>query len=196
MNMHLKIMAVAISLLIFLFPVLKVTAQTGKFDTTVKMNDQGYRVECNNKNADQNDVKLISIGLPVNNTIPSFKVQGKVLKALIDDMNDDGLPDLAICVYSGTNNELGAVMAISYNADKSFQPIYFPDIYLDAKIRDGYKGHDEFSNLTGTLLRKFPIYLPGDTTKPTGGIRTVQYKAMMDNGHLSFKVLRSFDVKQ
>jgi hypothetical protein len=60
-----------------------------------------------------------------------------------------------------------------------------------------YKGHDEFSDLTGTLLRKFPIYLPADSTdKATGGTRVVQYRAMMDNGHLAFKVLRSYDVKQ
>jgi len=86
---------------------------------------------------------------------------------------------------------------LSYNANKSFEPIYFPDIYLDSKIREGYKGHDEFSGLTGTLLRKFPIYLPGDSPdKATGGMRVVQYKAMMDNGHLSFKVLRWYDVKQ
>jgi hypothetical protein len=32
---------------------------------------------------------------------------------------------------------IGTVAAISYNADKGFDPIYFPDIYLDAKIRDG-----------------------------------------------------------
>ena len=196
MKMIIKLEIVTLSFFLFIFSETQLTAQTKRFDTTVKMNDQGYRVECNNKNADQNDVRIISIGLPVNNTIPSFKVQGKVLKALIDDMNDDGLPDLAICVYSGTNNDLGTVIGISYNADKSLQPIYFPDIYLDAKIRDGYKGHDEFSTLTGTLLRKFPVYLSNDTDKPTGGIRTVQYKAMMDNGHLSFKVLRSFDVKQ
>ena len=193
--MNLKLKVISIGLLIFFFTASKTTAQTKKFDTTVKMNDQGYHVECSNKNVDQNDVKVITIGLQVQSNILAFKVQGKVFKALVDDMNDDGLPDLVICVYSGTNNELGAVMAISYKADKSFQPVYFPDIYLDAKIRDGYKGHDEFSTLTGTLLRKFPIYLSTDTDKPTGGIRTVQYKAMMDGGHLSFKALRWFDVK-
>ena len=63
-------------------------------------------------------------------------------------------------------------------------------------MRDGYKGYDEFYSLTGTLLRKFPIYLPDDTPgKPTGGKRTVQYKVMSEDGRLTFKVLRSFDVK-
>ncbi len=172
-----------------------ITAQTKKFDTTVKMADQGFRVTCSNKNVDRNDVTIAAIGFHANSNIPSFKVQGRIFKALIDDMNDDGVPDLVICVYSGADNEIGTVVGISYTADKNFEPVYFPDIYLDAKIRDGYKGHDEFSALTGTLLRKFPVYLSTDTDKPTGGIRTIQYKAMMDNGRLSFKVLRWFDVK-
>ena len=193
--MNIRFACITSSLLIILCYATKITAQTKKFDTTVKMNNQGYRVECSNKNVDANNVTVISIGLPANNTIPSFKVQGKIFKVLIDDMNDDGLPDLVMCVYGGANNEIGSIISLSYGADKNFQPIYFPDIFFDAKIRDGYKGYDEFSNLTGTLLRKFPIYLPNDTDKPTGGIRTIQYKAVMDNGHLTFKALRWFDVK-
>ena len=111
-------------------------------------------------------------------------------------MNDDGRPDLILCVYNGDSGEIGSIVAISYTADKNFDPIYFPDIYLDSKIREGYKGHDEFSDLTGTLLRKFPIYLPGDAAdKPTGGMRVIQYKVMTDNGRLSFKVLRWYDTK-
>jgi len=173
-----------------------VNAQSKKFDTTAKMGDKGYRVECNNKNPDKNSVTVSPIGLKTDGPDPTFTVYGKVTKVFIDDLNEDGRPDLIICIYGGDNGAIGTVAAISYNADKGFDPIYFPDIYLDAKIREGYKGYDEFSDLTGTLLRKFPIYLPGDTDKATGGTRVVQYKAMMDNGHLAFKVLRSYDVKQ
>jgi len=174
-----------------------IQAQTKKFDTTVKMGDQGYRVQCSNKNADKNTVSVSPIGLKTDGPDPSFGVYGRVTKVFIDDLNDDGRPDLMICIFGGDNNEIGTIAALSYNANKSFEPIYFPDIYLDSKIREGYKGHDEFSGLTGTLLRKFPIYLPGDSPdKATGGMRVVQYKAMMENGHLSFKVLRWYDVKQ
>ena len=173
-----------------------INAQSKKFDTTVKMGDKGYRVQCSNKNTDKNEVSVSPIGLKSTTPDPSFAVFGKVKKAFTDDMNDDGLPDLVICVYGGDNNEIGTIAAISYNADKTFVGVYFPDIYLDSKIREGYKGGDEFSDLAGTLLRKFPIYLSGDTTgNPSGGTRVVQYKAMMDNGHLSFKVLRSYDTK-
>jgi len=183
--------------LLFLLFTSHIQAQTKRFDTTVKMGKQGFRVECSNKSADQNDVSVSSIGFKAEGPDPSFKVPGKVTKVLTDDMNDDGIPDLLIGIYSGNNDEIGTIVGISFNAtDKKFMPVYFPDIYLDPKIRDGYKGYDEFSILTGTLLRKFPVYLPNDTPgNPTGGKRTVQYKAMTDNGHLSFKVLRWFDVK-
>jgi hypothetical protein len=171
-------------------------AQSKKIDTTVLMGDKGFRVQCNNKNTDKNEITVTPVNLKFEGTNPSFTVYGKVTKAFTDDFNDDGSPDLVICVYSGDNGEIGAVAGLSYNADKSLVPIYFPDVYLDPKLREGYKGHDVFSDLTGTLLRKFPIYLPTDAPdKPTGGIRTVQYKAMQDNGHLSFKVLRSFDAQ-
>ena len=99
-----------------------------------------------------------------------------VTKAFTDDFNNDGHPELAICVYNGTNNEIGTIACLSYTADKSLVPIYFPDIYLDAKLREGYKGDDEFSALTGTVLRKFTIYFPNNEPwKPTGGTRTIQY---------------------
>jgi hypothetical protein len=171
-------------------------AQSKKFDTTVKIGDEGYRVVSNNKNADKNEVTVTPVNLKFEGTNPSFMVYGKITKTFTDDFNDDGRPDLIICVYSGDNGEIGTIIGIAYNADKTLEPIYFPDVYLDAKLRDGYKGHDVFSDLTGTLLRKFPIYLQGDAPdKPTGGIRTVQYKVMQDNGHLSFKVLRSYDAQ-
>jgi hypothetical protein len=182
-------------LVFMFFAAVQVHAQIKKFDTTVKMGDQGYRVECSNKDSGQNMVDVTPINLRTNIPNPSFKVYGRVLGAITDDFNDDGRPDLAICVFNGAGGTMGSVVALSYTADKNFEPIYFPDIYLDAKNRDGYKGHDSYHALTGTLMRKFPIYLSTDTDKPTGGIRTIQYKAMQENGHYTFKVLRSFDVK-
>jgi hypothetical protein len=171
-------------------------AQVKKFDTTVKLNETGFHVVCSNKSAETNTVSISPVGFRIDQNSAMFQIQGHVQKAMTDDLNDDGFPDLVLCIYSGANGEIGTVAGISSAANKSFVPIYFPDIFLDPKLRDGYKGYDEFSTLTGTLLRKFPIYLPNDAPgKPTGGIRTVQYKAMKGDDKLSFKVLRSFDVK-
>lgn len=171
-------------------------AQTKRFDTTVKMGNQGFRVECSNKSVDQNEVSIYPVGLRTDSRNPSFKVFGRITNALTDDFNDDARPDLVICVYTADNNQT-TIAAISYTADKNLVPIIFPDIFIEPKLREGYKGYDDFTALTGTLLRKFPIYLPDDAPgKPSGGIRTIQYKAVVNEGHLSFKVLRYFDVKQ
>ncbi|HWB25359.1 MAG TPA: hypothetical protein VG738_07755 [Chitinophagaceae bacterium] len=170
-----------------------------KFDTTVKMNNEGFRVICSNKDLDNNYVTVQPVGITLDNARQlDFPVRGKVSKAAIDDLNNDGEPDLVICIYGGVNGDIGSVIGVSYmKAEKTVVPIVFPDIYSDPKIREGYKGHDTFSLVIGTLLRKFPIYLPGDAPdKPTGGIRTVQYNVVPgEQGRLSFKVLRSYETQ-
>ena len=40
-------------------------------------------------------------------------------------------------------------------------------------------GHDEFSIVESSLVRRFPIYLKGDTNaSPSGGTRQLQYKLL------------------
>jgi len=68
---------------------------------------------------------------------------------------------------------------------------------MDGKMNVGYKGHDEFTLLEGAILRRFPLYNPGDDKdKPTGGKRVIQYKiAPAGNGSFKFSILRSYDTK-
>jgi len=72
-----------------------------------------------------------------------------------------------------------------------------PDVMLDGKIKEGYKGHDQFSLLEGMLMQQFPIYKPGDDKdKPTGGKRVVQYKiAGSGESGYTFKMLRFYETK-
>ena len=171
-------------------------AQAKKFDTTVALDKIGYRVQCSNKNDDDNFVTIVPVGFKIDQRNVDFNIKGKVTKAAIDDLNEDGYLDLAIFIYSGPNNDIGTVIGISSVTNKSLVPIFLPDIYTDPKIRDGYKGHDEFSLMVGSLMRKFPLYLPNDAPdKPTGGKRTIQYKVMSEQGRLMFKVQRMFDTK-
>jgi len=168
-----------------------------KLDTTVKMNAQGYRVQSPNKE-DNNNVSIDGIKLDNSLKQVNFEVKGKITKVAIDDLTDDGNPDIILCVYNGQDNAIGNVVGITYDkTEKSLKPIIFNDIYSDPKLREGYKGHDVFSLVIGTLMRKFPIYLPNDAPdKPTGGLRTVQYKATIgERGFYTFKVLRTFDTK-
>ena len=179
------------ALVSFFMPVC-VKAQGVKIDTTAFYGNAGYRVTCSNKKDDANEVTISP--KKFKNTVRdvSFTVKGRLTKILVDDLNDDGFPDLLLCVYTGAKFEKGTIVGI-YSSDAAIMPAGFPDIYDDPKIREGYKGHDEFTIVVGSLLRSFPIYKPEDTDTATGGTKVIQYKIIPDaNKRMVFKVLRSY----
>jgi len=178
-------------------------SQIRKIDTTVMIGKAGYKVACNNKLADKNLLSVKPIGFEGGSREAQFYIKGKVMRAEIEDFNDDGFPDLVIFTTGG--DQIGDyvnvvyVYAIASAENKSFVPIYFPDILDDPKLRIGYKGHDEFSLMEGTLMRKFPVYNVGDSTNsPTGGKRIVRYKMYPSEGGggYKFKVLSTYAVKE
>ncbi|HXL56173.1 MAG TPA: hypothetical protein VN958_07955, partial [Chitinophagaceae bacterium] len=157
----------------------------------------GYRVSCNNKNESENQVSVSPKGFKGEVRDVSFPIKGRLRKILVDDLNDDGYPDLLLCIYGGTNGEMGNIAAIASSGNTSLAPVQFPDIYSYPKLSEGYKGHDEFTIMIGTLLQSFPIYKPGDTGTPTDSTRVIQYKIMNgENGGLTFKVLRSYEKRE
>jgi hypothetical protein len=184
-------------LAILLFVTSDMHAQVSRIDSTLKLGKAGYRVTCNNKNKDQNEVKVKPIGFDNAAREMNFYVKGRITKAEIDDLNNDGFPDLIIYVFSGANGEFGTVVAFASQENKSYVPFGMQDVMLDGKLKDGYQGHDEFILLEGKLIRQFPLYKPGDEKdKPTGGKRFVQYAvAPSGNGGFEFKVSRTYDIK-
>ncbi|HMH32101.1 MAG TPA: hypothetical protein VK543_03675 [Puia sp.] len=172
-------------------------AQVRKFDSTLINGKVGYRVSTNNKNIIDNEVQVKLIGFDKSSHGFDFFIRGKVVKAELEDLNNDGFTDLLIYVYSGKDGEFGNVYAFASEENKTVSAFSLPDVMLDGKLKTGYKGHDEFSLMEGTLMQKFPLYKPGDEAdKPTGGSRVVQYQAAKgEDGRLKFKVLRSYDVK-
>src|SRR5882762_766293 len=89
-------------LLILLLFAGSIHAQGRKLDTTVKLNDVGFRVICNNKNEDENNVTISPVGLRSSTQRDiNFSVQGRVTKAIIDDLNEDGNPGLVLCIFAG-----------------------------------------------------------------------------------------------
>jgi hypothetical protein len=59
---------------------------------------------------------------------------------------------------------------------------------LSGKLAQGYMGHDQFAVVETTLMRRFPIYRPGDTNaKPTGGTRQISYKLVAGEAGFLFK---------
>jgi len=178
-------------LLSFLEPM---QAQIKKFDSTLVNGKVGYRVSTNNKNSTDNEVQVKLIGFDKSSRGFDFFVRGRVVKAELDN---DGFSDLLIYVYSGKDGEFGSVYAFTSEENKTVAAFALPDVLLDGKLKTGYKGHDQFSLMEGTLMQKFPLYKPGDEAdKPTGGNRVIQYQvAKGEDGRLKFKVLRSYDTQ-
>lgn len=174
-------------------------AQGRKVDTTMKFTAAGYRVYCNNKSAEKNGLTVSLIGFASTaRRDANFEVKGRLKSAAVDDFNNDGFPDLLLCIYSGKNGNFGTVVGIASEKNESIKPVYFPDILDDAKLRIGYSGKDEFVLIEGTLMRTFPVYDLTDTlnVKPTGLLRHIQYKMITAEGGVNkFKVLRTYETK-
>src|SRR5262249_3942489 len=95
------------SLFAGLFVTINAKAQVKKIDTTAGFSGLTYRVSCNNKSADQNEVDISPKGFGNDVRDVSFIIKGRLRKILVDDLNEDGFPDLVICFYNGPNGELG-----------------------------------------------------------------------------------------
>ena len=123
-------------------------------------------------------------GLEIDNQKINLEVEGQVVNAEIEDLNSDGFPEILIYTISAGSGSYGNVIGYSVNNGKSVSQIYFPEISEDKEASKGYMGHDEFTIVETTLVRRFPIYNEGDSnSNPTGGTRQVQYK--MKNGESS-----------
>lgn len=174
-------------------------AQTpiAKMDTTLKIGKTGYRVDCRNKIANQNQLTIRPVGFESGARDMSFFIQGRVAKAEIDDLNSDGFPDLVLYVYSDSNAVFGTVYAFLSEANKSISPCMLPDVMLNGKINTGYKGHDTFALMESFLQQKFPIYKTGDEKeKPTGGTRVVLYQLGKDEqDRYKFNMIRTYDMQ-
>ena len=93
------------------------------------------------------------------------------------DLNGDGSPELYVYVASAGSGSYGSLVAYSANRRKSLSEIDLPPITEHAMAAGGYQGHDQFAVVESTLVRRFPVYKPGDTNAaPSGGTRQLQYK--------------------
>lgn len=179
-----------------LFATVNIQAQVKKIDTTATQGTTGFRVICNNKDESENTVSISPKGFGKEVRDLSFAVKGKLRKILVDDLNGDGYPDLILCIYSGANGAMGNIVCVASSGNNTLMPVRFPDIYAAPKLREGYKGHDEFTVMIGSLMQSFPIYKPDDTDTPTGGTRVIQYSITRgENGNSTFTVLRSYEKK-
>ncbi len=94
----------------------------------------------------------------------------------VADLNGDGSPELYVLVTSSGSGSYGSVVAFSVNRKKSMSDVHLPPLPKDG-IGVRYMGHDRFAIEEDALVRRFPIYLDGDTiANPTSGMREVHYR--------------------
>jgi hypothetical protein len=111
---------------------------------------------------------------------------GSITGREVEDLNSDGRPELLLFVTSAGSGSYGSVMAWSASKGHTLLPITMPD--LSGKLAQGYMGHDRFAVVETTLMRRFPIYRPGDTNaQPTGGTRQIGYKLVAAEAGFLFK---------
>ena len=104
----------------------------------------------------------------------------------VEDLNSDGRPELILFVTGAGSGSYGSVLSWSASTKHTLLPITMPN--LSGKLAKGYMGHDQFAVVETTLMRRFPIYRPGDTNaKPTGGTRQISYKLVAGEAGFLFK---------
>ena len=105
------------------------------------------------------------------------EADGTITNVEIDDLNADGFPEIYVYVTSAGSGSYGSLIAFASNGNKSLSLIFLPSLDDKAELSQGYMGHDQFAVGEGTFMRRFPIYLEGDTNAaPTGVTRQIQYK--------------------
>jgi hypothetical protein len=168
---------VSMKLLIFLSALfMLVSAFAEDFFAQMALQGVTFQVESPNESsinsvtlrAETSDASLGSIDTEADGTITNVQVA---------DLDVDGYPEIYIYVNSAGSGSYGSLIAYASNRNLSLSEIYLPPIEEGSDEAKGYMGHDEFSVMENTFVRRFPIYQEGDpNSAPSGGTRQVQYK--------------------
>jgi len=102
------------------------------------------------------------------------KTDGWIVNAETADLDHNNSPEIYIYACTYGSGSFGKVYGYQFFPN-SFDAIHTQP--LNAALSAGYMGHDSFMIENNVLIRKFPIYRPGDiNAKATGGTRTINYK--------------------
>ena len=113
----------------------------------------------------------------------SEEIDGTAYRAEIADLDSDQRPEVYIAVASAGSGSYGSLVAYVIEEDPSLSRILVPELGEDEAASDGYMGHDEFAVVETSLIRRFPLYAPGDVNaEPSGGTRNVVYKLQKSAG--------------
>lgn len=159
-------------------------AQVKPFKKTLTLQGVTFNISCPNDSS-INQVTVTTRGLARNEVIKR-EFEGTVIEAEVADLNIDGSPELYIYGTSAGSGSYGQFIGLATLRKRSIAEIYLPEIAEGSKEAQGYMGHDEFTVIESTFVRRFPIYKPGDSNaKATGGTRQIQYKLKAgENGYI------------
>ena len=165
-----------------------------KYDSTLKIGKVGYRISCFNKSPDRNNLTIRPIGFKAEVREISSEIRARVLSAEIDDLNNDGFPEIIIFIEESKGNK--SLFCISSKENERMEGIFFPDITDDMQLSKGYRGKDEFKLIEGVLFRKFPVFDTDTAIKmPTPKMRQILYRVVPgEQGSWKFKAFKNFDI--
>lgn len=122
-------------------------------------------------------------GFEIVNDTTNLPIDGHLTAAFMGDINQDDYTEFYLVATSAGSGSYATLYAYASYRNKSFGPIYYPE--LDTALLIGYMGHDEYVIENNKLLRKFPVYLDGDTNaQPSGGERVIEFELI--RGEASF----------
>lgn len=165
----------------------EVTADSNHEDARINLStfktSTGKSIEVLEKSENRSESSLILVpkGFPNSNDSITLKNIDPVKEILIRDLDENGFDEIYVITQNSGSGTYGNVYAYASNNDLSLSPVYFPDITEQDLEKgaefEGYMGHDSIYTDSNLLMRKFPVYKPGDPNCcPTGGNKTVAYQ--------------------
>lgn len=149
-------------------------AGTAAFNRTLKLQGLSFQVQASGEGSQQQLTITTSGARPPIKPIRQT-VNGQVVGAQVADLNGNGLPEIYVFVQGAGSGSYGELVAYAAIKGTDLSPITLPE--LSGAPAQGYQGHDKFEVVEGCLVRRFPIYKPGDSNaKASGGERQICYK--------------------
>jgi len=146
---------------------------SGAFDRTLERDGVRFRVRSDNSGS-LNPVRIDIQGRLGSHTHVEERA-GLVVDAAVGDLDADGVPELYVMTASVGSGSYGEVLGLTIALTGRLQSIALADD-AESPALLGYQGHDRFELRERTLLRRFPVYRPGDpNTRPSGGARVLRY---------------------
>ncbi|MEZ5105905.1 MAG: hypothetical protein R2757_15505 [Draconibacterium sp.] len=122
-------------------------------------------------------VKIESHNFEVANDTFNLGEVDPIDNIFVEDLDKNGFDELYVVTRSAGSGSYSTIYGFASNNDKSVTPIYVSGI--SESNLNGYRGHNSFSVVNGSLLNSFPVFKEEDTNaNPTNGTRKIRYELL------------------